>query len=557
MLFGNLDSILIKSVIIKDNAGAEIFQYGKVTDLYATINLCYLNQKIDVNFGTCSHRMTIFFDHDNYVKHLQQINDNISSCEQGECFILSPFSTSKFGGFIRTDRLSSKISLKYRAYSPNYLFFSYLLYFLLVILLWFLSYNTIRHLVQFRLIKPIVEIISNLKNGKMVTRGDNSYVDELAYLLSVIHEYQKYQSNIQLSKLAAEVAHDIASPINAMSIVIANLQNANISSEYTNILNNSIKNIKNIKNITQNLLLSYRSIGTTTLPINPIVEGACSIFRYVVLVNLIETVIANKEVEWEKNPCQIIFNMNLPKNKVYWSYLSIAKLSTVLSNLLNNAYDSLNRSERVIVISLSHQEGLKNFLLTIRDTGCGIAQDNIKEVLLGTSFKKDGHGIGLSGAKHFFESVDGTLSLESKLEQGTSVIVTLPIANDPEWWESDISYNMNSTIVVLEDDIFTLMLWQNKLIKLNINCQYFSTIDEFKTWYDNNREISENIIFISDYQIGDRHYNGIDIIEWSGIGKSYLCTNYAEDASLQTLVVEKKIHLIPKSLILNIRFTHR
>jgi hypothetical protein len=344
MLFGNLDSILIKSVVIKDNSGTNIFQYGKVTDLYATINLCYLNQKIDVNFGVCSHRMTIFFDHDNYVKHLQQINSNISACEQGECFILSPFSNSKFGGFIRTDHLSSKLHLKYQAYSPNYLFFSYLLYFLLVILLWFLSYNTIRHLVQFRLIKPIVEIISNLKNGKMVTRGDSSYVDELAYLLSVIHEYQKYQSNIQLSKLAAEVAHDIASPINAMSIVIANLQNADISSEYTNILNNSIKNIKNI---TQNLLLSYRSIGTTTLPINPIVEGACSIFRYVVLVNLIETVIANKEVEWEKNPCEIIFNMNLPKNKVYWSYLSIAKLSTVLSNLLNNAYDSLNRSERV------------------------------------------------------------------------------------------------------------------------------------------------------------------------------------------------------------------
>ncbi len=551
MLFSSLDNMLIKSIVIKENtSGIDIFHYGDPTGLFANINLCYLNQKLDNNFGVCGYHMMIFFDAGYYIKHLKQINNNISVCLSDEgCTLLTPFIGKFFGSFSTSNGNQSKILLHYTSYTPTYLFLSYIFYFIVIIALWLISHSTIIKLVQFRLIKPISEIISNLKNGKMVPRGDESYVDELAYLLSVIHEYQKYQSNIQLSKLAAEVAHDIASPINAMSIVINNMQNTEIQKEYINILNNSIKNIKNI---TQNLLASYRNIGTTSLPINPVFEDACSIFRYVVLINIIETVIANKEVEWETSPCELEFYMDLPTDKVYWAYLSLAKLSTVISNLLNNAYDSLDKPERIIKIKLSKQN--ENFVLAISDNGCGIKDSKIKDVLLGTSLKQDGHGIGLSGAKHFFENISGTLSLESKFGVGTSVITTFPISIDPQWWESVIKYNTKSKIIILEDDIFTIILWQNKLVKLNIDSQYFSSANEFKEWYAL-QENFDNVIFISDYQIGDKNYNGMDIITWSGIKHAYLCTNYAEDASLQKAVAERDIKLIPKSLITKIKFS--
>jgi signal transduction histidine kinase len=111
------------------------------------------------------------------------------------------------------------------------------------------------------------------------------------------------------------------------------------------------------------------------------------------------------------------------------------RLRQVLVNLISNAikFTEPGGSVRVVVADAG-----SCIEITVADTGCGIAPADMERVLLPFEQVVDpsrrlnpGAGLGLPLAKHLVELHGGRLRLESAPDQGTSVVVRLPVASTP------------------------------------------------------------------------------------------------------------------------------
>jgi PAS domain S-box-containing protein len=108
-------------------------------------------------------------------------------------------------------------------------------------------------------------------------------------------------------------------------------------------------------------------------------------------------------------------------------------LKQVLINLLSNAVKFTEEDGSVILEAHVTDDG--GFQFVVRDNGIGIAEENLASVLLPFGQVHDiytknheGTGLGLPLAKRLTEIHDGTLTLISEIEVGTSVMVDLPAA---------------------------------------------------------------------------------------------------------------------------------
>jgi len=105
-------------------------------------------------------------------------------------------------------------------------------------------------------------------------------------------------------------------------------------------------------------------------------------------------------------------------------------LSAAFSNIIENSIKyNINTPEILITITKS----LKSLTITILDNGIGISKTEIKKIFntfyrisTGNIHNIRGYGIGLSYTKKIIEMHEGTISIESQLNKGSSFTITLP-----------------------------------------------------------------------------------------------------------------------------------
>jgi signal transduction histidine kinase len=106
---------------------------------------------------------------------------------------------------------------------------------------------------------------------------------------------------------------------------------------------------------------------------------------------------------------------------------SQSDLEQVLLNLLLNAREASPPGGRLTVRS---RLGEGTVTITVADTGCGIAPDNLQRVLEPFfTTKPDGTGLGLTICRSILWEAGGTLGIESNPGGGTCVDVTVPTAS--------------------------------------------------------------------------------------------------------------------------------
>ena len=117
------------------------------------------------------------------------------------------------------------------------------------------------------------------------------------------------------------------------------------------------------------------------------------------------------------------------------------QLETVLVNLTNNSRDALRDGTGVIRLSagLATRDGGpastpgRYIRLAVTDNGVGMPADvlaRVTEPFFTTKPKDKGTGLGLAMARGFAEQSGGALTIESVVDQGTTVSVWLPLAED-------------------------------------------------------------------------------------------------------------------------------
>jgi len=131
------------------------------------------------------------------------------------------------------------------------------------------------------------------------------------------------------------------------------------------------------------------------------------------------------------NQRDIAFTVNhgqdLPP-KVYWDE---DRINEVLGNLISNAFKFTTRGGRV-ALNVAAQEN--SVIITVNDTGAGISPEQMPHIF-DKFFQADnqakaatkGTGLGLAIAKEIVEAHGGHITVDSRVGEGTTFVVTLPV----------------------------------------------------------------------------------------------------------------------------------
>jgi two-component system NtrC family sensor kinase len=226
---------------------------------------------------------------------------------------------------------------------------------------------------------------------------------------------------VALGVMAAGVAHELNSP---MTVIIGTAQmlardlTQEGESDRAEALGDIINCGLRCKRIIQNLLTFSRQdqAPLTAMDLNAEAERVLDMIQY--QINRSQIAIVEN------------FQRELPKMKA-----NGPQIQQVLTNFLINARDALadvDRKEKVIEVSTALRvEGEKRWaVLSVVDNGTGIAPENLNKIFTPFYTSKEaskGTGLGLSVSLGIAESHHGRIEVDSKLGQGSSFRLVLPI----------------------------------------------------------------------------------------------------------------------------------
>jgi CheY-like chemotaxis protein len=129
----------------------------------------------------------------------------------------------------------------------------------------------------------------------------------------------------------------------------------------------------------------------------------------------------------------IVISTHLGGSQPARARIDETRMRQVLMNLLSNAV-KYNREGGRITIELHADDALT---LGVSDTGLGLSVEQQRQLF--TPFSRlgrensaiEGTGIGLVIARHLVEMMGGRLECESRLGEGSTFLITLPLANGP------------------------------------------------------------------------------------------------------------------------------
>ncbi len=144
-------------------------------------------------------------------------------------------------------------------------------------------------------------------------------------------------------------------------------------------------------------------------------------FQLVSVKELFDQISILLKHEVESNHIKFIVNVN-PQNLA----LSIDPelIQQVLINLIKNAVQALEERENKIIELLAYQDEKNNTLFILKDNGPGIEEEAQTKIFIPFfTTKKSGSGIGLSLSRQIMRQHNASLSVKSKLDEGTEFIL--------------------------------------------------------------------------------------------------------------------------------------
>ncbi len=162
-------------------------------------------------------------------------------------------------------------------------------------------------------------------------------------------------------------------------------------------------------------------------------------------------------------------------------YGDIGKIKEVITNILTNAVKYTEEGSINFTVSCINENDTSSLVITIKDTGRGIKQDQIDSLF--TKFNRldedknttlEGTGLGLAITKSFVEMMGGKIVVQSEYGKGSTFIVYLSqkivklqgeISNSSSVEDTDENVNYSNCRVLVVDDNELNLKIMDKIIK--------------------------------------------------------------------------------------------
>ena len=256
-----------------------------------------------------------------------------------------------------------------------------------------------------------------------VVNKDGSIEFIVQYYKDLTKEKEMYRRLVQSEKMSAvglltsSVAHEVNNPITGI-LGLSQILHKELPENHPHI--EDITEIERAalrcKEIIENLLgfskelnhAFYRKKAKKSwVKINDIVDSTLSLVRFSS---------EKKAICIEKK-----FSQNLPKIKAHAS-----ELQQVFFNIFNNAYQAIDKQGTIEITTQTDKNGIQ---ISVRDTGCGISQDNLPHIFdpfFTTKQKGKGTGLGLSVSRDIIKKYSGSIEVQSEVGKGSVFTIKIP-----------------------------------------------------------------------------------------------------------------------------------
>lgn len=355
-------------------------------------------------------------------------------------------------------------------------------------------------------------------------------------LRDAISSAEKKRFHEELTRTALQVVHDIGSPLAALETIVQSTI-LGVSEESRVAIRSAAARIRDIAN---SLLRKAK---------NDLLPCEQNVFSPQLLLCVIKQVVSEKRLQYSSNKLMNIkFEFDSSSYGLF-ALLRVSDFSRILSNLINNAIESLNSTGDVsIVLRQSENE----VIIQIKDNGKGISSEVLDKLgMLGATYgKSNGLGLGLHHAKNTIETWGGRLDMQSQVDAGTSVLIHLPKAQPPSWFVPEVKVLDKQTVIIIDDDESIHMVWRERFRHLqSVKLLHFYSPDELIFWVQTDSTNYGNILYLCDYEFVDAVENGIDLITKLRI--NYLSTLVTSRFDMDDVIVRceaANIKLLPKDM---------
>lgn len=271
-------------------------------------------------------------------------------------------------------------------------------------------------------------------------------------LLLIKNEMESINKHIDMLHVIAE-EKDIKYKTNLIHVLSSEIKLSKLFIEFDEILNESLTGVQRVAEIVRNLK------GFTRMSDSDLSE--------IDVHDILHVAIDMASLEY-KHRAQLItnFSENLPKVKA-----NSSKLNQVFLNLIINAAQAIPEggvTKNIIQISTSlKNESIK---IEISDTGLGISHDDLPHIFEPFFTTKSigiGTGLGLFISYDIISKLNGSIEVNSKINEGTTFSVYLPIfKNMNDGTHSSLikkKLNNKKQVLIVDDEPYLLKSLSNIL----------------------------------------------------------------------------------------------
>ncbi|MCX5792490.1 MAG: HAMP domain-containing sensor histidine kinase [Elusimicrobia bacterium] len=296
-------------------------------------------------------------------------------------------------------------------------------------------------------------------------------------LAEVLRKASRLESELAVSKatsdLAAQVAHDIRSPLAALGAAAKGLE---LPAEQRALVEGAVARMQGIAD---DLLQRYRAPSDAAAKAKPAV---CA------LGGLIEQVLAEKRLQ-HKDRAGVCIEFNGERGEIK-ALVEPKELQRLISNLVNNSVEAFD-GPGTVTVGLSAPDG--KVLIEVKDNGKGIPPAILAK--LGrkgeTHGKAGGNGLGLYHARTTVEGWGGNFRITSEAGKGTAVLIELPYA---------VSRTVGRVAALLDDDMLVHMNWKMAAKAAGVELKAYKTPEDLAAGVD---ALAKDIPVYIDSELGN------------------------------------------------------